>query len=281
MIMNSKALFRELVNQVDNSFDRSEAEAIIYRLLENKVRLYRKDILMGVETKATLQQFTDSIERINHHEPIQYILNEEEFFGRTFYVDTSVLIPRPETEELVRHCIDLLPRQKGVRILDVGTGSGCIPITLSLEIHGSEVYASDVSEKALKVAYQNTMALRTEVHFFLHDILTEELPFSNLDLIVSNPPYISEREKGTMLPNVLTHEPHLALFAGDDDVLIFYKAIARHAVTGLKAGGYVAMEINEHFGKETAAIFMNEWFSDVRIIKDINQKDRFVIARRK
>lgn len=281
MMMNSKTLFIELVNQVDVSFDRSEAEAIIYRLLENKARLYRKDILMGVETKATLQQFKDSIERINHHEPIQYILNEEEFFGRTFYVDTSVLIPRPETEELVRHCIDLLHGQKGLRILDIGTGSGCIPITLSLEIHGSEVYASEVSEKALKVAYQNAMALRTEVHFFLHDILTENLPFSDLDLIVSNPPYISEREKSTMHPNVLTHEPHLALFAGDDDVLIFYKAIVKHAVTNLKAGGFVAMEINEHYGKETAAIFMNEWFSDVRIIKDINQKDRFVIARRK
>ncbi|PZR40473.1 MAG: peptide chain release factor N(5)-glutamine methyltransferase [Azospira oryzae] len=276
---NSKTLFRALVSQVTSSVDRAEAEAIIYRLLESNASLYRKDILMEAETEATVGQFRDILKRINDDEPIQYILNEEEFFGRKFYVDTSVLIPRPETEELVRACIELLPKHRGLRILDIGTGSGCIPITMSLEVGASEVYASDISEEALKVAYQNAMTLQAEVHFFKHDILSTALPLSDLDLIVSNPPYISIQEKRGMLPNVLAHEPHLALFA-KDDVLIFYKAIIREAKSKLKPGGYVGVEINEHYGMETAALFTDDFFQEVRIIKDINQKDRIVIARK-
>ena len=277
---NSKILLKELVNQVNASYDRSEAEAIIYRLLENKVGLCRKDILSEANTTVTLEQFNESIERINKHEPIQYILNEEEFFGRKFYVDTSVLIPRPETEELVRQGIDLLPKQNGLRILDIGTGSGCIPITLALEIPIAQVFATDISESALNVARRNATSLNAKVEFLKHNILLDKLPYLDIDLIISNPPYISQREKESMSKNVLAYEPHSALFTGSEDVLIFYKAIAKQAVTKLKAGGYVAMEINERSGTETAAIFMNEWFSDVRIVKDINQKDRFVIARK-
>lgn len=279
-MMDSKLLFRELVARVDTSYDRGEAEAIVYRLLEKRLSLSRRDILMSAEVNATVEQFEDAVKRISRHEPIQYILQEEEFSGRRFYVDSAVLIPRPETEELVRLCVDLLPRRP-VRILDVGTGSGCIAITLALEVALAEAFATDVSEAALKVARKNAASLGARVLFVKHNILTEELPYGDLDLLVSNPPYISESERSAMLPNVLAYEPHSALFTGSDDVLIFYKAIAAQAALKLKAGAYVALEINEHYGKETSALFNDDYFYDVRCIKDMNQKDRFVIARRK
>lgn len=279
-MMDSKLLFRELVARVDTSYDRGEAEAIVYRLLEKQLSISRRDILMSAEVNATVEQFEDAVKRINRHEPIQYILQEEDFFGRRFYVDSAVLIPRPETEELIRLCIDLLPK-RAVRILDVGTGSGCIAITLALEAAPAETFATDISNSALSVASRNAASSGAQVTFFKHNILSEELPYGDLDLLISNPPYISEAERSSMLPNVLTYEPHSALFTGSEDVLIFYRAIASQAAIKLKAGAYVALEINEHYGKETAALFTDDIFTDVRCIKDINQKDRFVIARRK
>jgi len=277
---DSKALFRELVNQL--SYDKDEAEAIIYRLLESKLKLTRKDILMEKETAITSSQFAGFVERINKHEPIQYILNEEEFYGRTFYVDSSVLIPRPETEELVRYCANhLLPEKERLKILDIGTGSGCIPVTLALEIPGAAVYATDISEAALNVANQNAASWNVQVTFLKHDILKEELPYDDFDLIISNPPYISAQEKESMLKNVLAYEPHSALFAGSEDVLIFYRAIARQAAVKVKSGGYVALEINEHFSEETSALFASTAFSEIKIGKDINQKKRFITARKR
>lgn len=278
---NSKILFRLLVEQL-SSFERSEAEAIIYRLIEHTFGLKQNDVWKEREVEAIPEDFTTSIQRINKHEPIQYILNEEEFYGRKFYVDPSVLIPRPETEELVRNCIALLtPNKIGFKIVDVGTGSGCIAITLSLELKEAQIFATDISEAALQVAERNGRSLKANVNFLKHDILNNDLPFEDLDMIVSNPPYISGQERKSMLPNVLKYEPHSALFTGDDDVLIFYKTIARLASVKLKSGGYVAVEINEHFGKETAALFTAYYFEQIKIINDMNEKQRFIFARKK
>jgi release factor glutamine methyltransferase len=275
---NSKTLFRDIVSQIHLSFDKEEVESIVYRLMEARFNLKRTDILMDKEVSVDIEMIRDSIDRINLYEPIQYILNEEYFFGRKFYVDPSVLIPRPETEELIRHVLSF--PTTAPKIVDIGTGSGCIAITLALQIKKANVSAIDISDEALAVAEKNNMTLDAGVKFLKHDILNNPLPFDELDWIVSNPPYISTAEKENMSENVLAYEPHLALFAGDDP-LIFYKTIAKQAKEKLKSGGKIIMEINENLGTETADVFSSYQLTEIKILKDINAKDRFIIATKK
>jgi release factor glutamine methyltransferase len=242
--------------------------------------LTRSNILSEKEVSADIKLLIPLIDRINLYEPIQYILNEEYFFGRKFYVDPSVLIPRPETEELITHVLSTPLTTSTPAILDVGTGSGCIAITLALEIPNVKVFATDISEEALTVADRNNSDLSAKVSLRRHDILNELLPFEELDWIVSNPPYISSAEKETMHQNVLAYEPHLALFAGNDP-LIFYKKIVEVSWRNLKREGRIVMEINESLGRETANIFSKQDFAEIRILKDFNKKDRFVSAIKK
>jgi release factor glutamine methyltransferase len=275
---NSKTLFHDVISQIHLSFDKEEVESIVYRLLETRFNLKRTDILMNKEVSADIEMLRDSIDRINLYEPIQYILNEEYFFDRKFYVDPSVLIPRPETEELIGHVLSF--PMLAPKIVDIGTGSGCIAITLALQLKQANVSAIDISDVALAVAEKNNMTLNAGVKFLKHDILNNPLPFDELGWIVSNPPYISTAEKESMSENVLAYEPHLALFAGDDP-LIFYKAIASQATEKLKSGGKIIMEINENLGTETADVFSNYHLEEIKILKDINAKDRFIIATKK
>ncbi len=222
-------------------------------------------------------QIENFIQQVNSHKPIQYILGECEFYGRTFAVSDHVLIPRPETEELVREVIHYCKQQKRrLRIIDIGTGSGCIPITLALESKDTEVYATDVSEDALTVAKLNAQSLQAPVKFFLHDILKDDLLIDNIDVVVSNPPYITYREKDSMKENVLQFEPHLALFVPDDDPLLFYKAIVTKSKKVLNDGGLLAVEINERFGDHVATLFSDMEFTSVERIKDIFGKERIV-----
>ncbi|MCU0357618.1 MAG: peptide chain release factor N(5)-glutamine methyltransferase, partial [Cyclobacteriaceae bacterium] len=162
--------------------------------------------------------------------------------------------------------------------LEIGTGSGCIPITLQLLYPKANVYATDISEDALHVARANAREWKAVVNFIRHDILTEEIPFTSLDLIGSNPPYIAPAEEHTLADNVRKHEPHLALFAVGEDPLIFYLNIARKAKKALRPAGYVVVEINERFGEETAEIFRHEGYSDIRIVRDVSGKQRIVTA---
>lgn len=227
--------------------------------------------------------------RMASGEPLQYVLNEAWFYGRRFNVNPDVLIPRPETEILCRTVLTDLP--DGVfassgrvpRILDLCTGSGCIAWTLALEMPGSEVIGADISDGALTVAenqdfseeMSHTGALRPR--FIKADVLSQPSDdIGKFDIIVSNPPYVMESEKTLMRRNVLDHEPHLALFVSDDDPLIFYRAVARWAVHLLKPGGFGMVEINEALASETEEIFRNLNFNDVRTVKDLNDKDRFV-----
>ena len=222
-------------------------------------------------------------------EPLQYVLNEAWFYGRRFNVTPDVLIPRPETEILCRTVLTDLP--DGVfassgrvpRILDLCTGSGCIAWTLALEMPGAEVIGADISDGALTVAenqdfseeMSHTGSLRPR--FIKADVLSQPSDdIGKFDIIVSNPPYVMESEKALMRSNVLEHEPHLALFVSDDDPLIFYRAVARWAVHLLKPGGFGMVEINEALASETEEIFRNLNFNDVRTVKDLNDKDRFV-----
>jgi release factor glutamine methyltransferase len=187
------------------------------------------------------------------------------------------LIPRNETEELV-HLIIKENKKEGMRILDIGTGSGCIPITLALEIKGSLVFGLDISEKALSVASQNATLLGAKVEFRKCDILNEEVPFKDLDIIVSNPPYVKISEKELMHDNVLKYEPHLALFVNDDDPLLFYRHIVHKAKKVLNSEGRLYFEINEALGTITSELLTGNGFKDVQIIKDINNRDRIVVA---
>ncbi len=279
---NSKELFNDLVKRITLKEDISEIKSILYLLLEKKLGISKTEILAGKEILPTNSSFFDSdLIQINKHTPIQYILGEAEFFGRTFNVNRSVLIPRPETEllilEIKREIVKL--NLKSPSILDIGTGSGCIAITLALEIPTANVHATDISRDAISTAQQNSKNLGAPVQFHEHNILTHEILFGSLDLIVSNPPYISQQEKAAMNKNVLEHEPHLALFAPSGDPLAFYKTIALKSKPVLSLAGSVWVEINEHFGNEVVDIFKEQGYHSVRIIKDLDNKERIVTAK--
>jgi release factor glutamine methyltransferase len=233
------------------------------QIMAEKIILVSTDPLIEVTT------------RLNQGEPVQYILEEAHFLGNNFYVNRSVLIPRPETEELVQFVIDQKKDSKHFKAIDIGTGSGCIPVTLSLKFPDAEIYATDVSADALFVAKHNNELHRGKVSFFKHDILNEKLPFKDLDVVISNPPYITEAERSVMENHVLNYEPHLALFAGEDP-LVFYKAIAKASREALKPSGLLATEINAQYGNDVAAIFREEGFTNVVVIHDMHGKHRIV-----
>ncbi len=276
---NSKELFRQMVSDITIREEKGEVESIVYLVMHSIFGLRREHIMVGKEVTYDDADLADIVRQINANIPVQYILQESEFFGRLFFVDKSVLIPRPETELLVREVLEHARRQSSdLRILDVGTGSGCISVTLACELPGSTVIATDISNAAIEVAHKNGLTFNTYIDFYLSDALVDELPVADLDVVVSNPPYIASSEATTMSANVLENEPHIALFVPDNDPLIFYRAIADRATRGMKKGGAVFVEINERFGKEVAEIFSRHGFSDVQIIKDIDGKDRIVRA---
>lgn len=272
---NSKEVFHEIKSKLTLD-DQEEVHAIALALMEKYFGLILTDILS--EKEIEFQDLSNIITRLNHHEPLQYVIGEAEFFGRKFLVNPSVLIPRPETELLIREVLKM--EIVAPRILDIGTGSGCIAITLDLEIPNSKVYAIDVSQNALTTANANSKKLKADVSFFLHDFLNDPLQLDPVDLIVSNPPYVRDSEKELMKSNVLNFEPHEALFVPEDDPLLFYKAITLKSKTLLKTGGRVFVEINENFGNEVKDLFQSSKFNEVKIIKDLDGKDRIVIAHK-
>jgi release factor glutamine methyltransferase len=283
---NSRTLFQEVVSDLHLGENPDEIKDVAFILLESLFGVSKTDIMSGEivafphEAALGLQKAMD---RLNKGEPVQYVVGDQYFYGRKFHVNPSVLIPRPETEELVRAVLAynnflLLTRNKreSIRIVDIGTGSGCIPVTLFLEIMDAEVYATDVSTAALSVAVDNAEYHGAKISFIEHNILKEKLPLSDLDVIVSNPPYVTEKEKSQMKPNVLHYEPHEALFVSDVEPLVFYKAISEGAKQTLKPGGLLAVEINEKFGNDVAGLFLQQGLKDVEIVKDISGKDRIV-----
>ena len=219
---------------------------------------------------------------MKNFEPIQYIFGETEFYGLPFYVTPSVLIPRQETEELVHHILENHEGEKKT-ILDIGTGSGCVAISLAKKNPNFDVFALDVSMDALAVTQDNITENEVSIQLVHEDILNpngiEELP--DFDIIVSNPPYITENEKSLMHENVLEFEPGLALFVDNDTPLIFYKAIAEFGNKKLKGGGKLYTEINEQFGEETKALFESLGFIEAIIHKDLNGKDRYISCSKK
>ncbi|HEV7230961.1 MAG TPA: peptide chain release factor N(5)-glutamine methyltransferase [Bacteroidia bacterium] len=232
-------------------------------------------------SESELLRFVFAVKELKSRKPIQYILGHAPFCGLTMKVDQNVLIPRPETEELV----ELVLQQSGsspVRVLDIGTGSGCIAIALKHSMSDAEVFALDVSETALTIARQNASANGVNVQFSHFDILADPAGWKEgaFHLIVSNPPYIRKSEMGKMDQNVHGFEPHLALFVKDEDPLLFYRQIARFANLHLEDGGGLFLEVNEALGSEVAALLIKEGFELPVIQKDLNGKDRMVWCRK-
>ena len=272
--------FKHTATVLSQIMDYHESESVAYMVMEKAFGLSKLDITTNkmIAPHDTQQlKYQVIMNRLATHEPIQYILKEADFYGRKFYVNPSVLIPRQETEML----IPLIKTQKqweNPKIGDIGVGSGCISCTLALEIPGADVYGYDISSSALKVAQQNASHLSAGIHLRELDILNETLPEKDFDLIVSNPPYVTLGEKVHMKRNVLEYEPHEALFVEDDDPLMFYKAIIQKAKDRLKSGGMIFFEINEQFGKNILLLFQHYGLEEPKIHKDLNDKQRFASA---
>ena len=237
--------------------------------------IVNKNTLFSVEQRHVIENF---IEKLKEYVPIQYILGETEFFGLPFHVNESVLIPRPETEELVDWIRNENDRNANPGILDIGTGSGCIAISLKHEFINATVDAFDISEKALETAQSNATLNKLEVTFSKVDILNTPEMEQKWDIIVSNPPYVTELEKSEISPNVLDYEPHLALFVPDNNPLLFYHCIAIFAQQHLKPRGKLYFEINRQFGKATVDLLTAMGFGNVELRKDISGNDRMVRA---
>jgi release factor glutamine methyltransferase len=263
-------------------YDEMEAESFFYLLLENKHQLRRIDLALDVDSvfsENEILNWNAILEKLKIQIPIQYIIGTTHFYGLEFIVDENVLIPRPETEELVDWIVKLnskLSKKKNLKILDIGTGSGCIAISLAKNIPNSEVFAIDVSEKVLAIAEKNAILNKVPVTFLHKNILETKNLSRKFDIIVSNPPYVRNLEKAEIKPNVLDNEPHLALFVPDNDPLIFYKKIAELAAANLNPNGQLFFEINQYLGKETQELLEYIGLKNIELRKDIYGNDRMI-----
>ncbi len=274
----SRALFQELTQQLSEAYPMEEAEAISYRLLSHYLEVERMDVILN---KAITQTFDFSavMKRLLALEPIQYVLGQEEFMNMTLDVGKGVLIPRPETEELVQWII-AENTVSNPKILDIGTGSGCIPIALAKNIQGSEVTSLDVSLDALSIAQKNAQKNEATVDFIYHDIFDDYDWKGSFDIIVSNPPYVRESEKIMMRANVLNYEPASALFVPDSDPLVFYRRIMQLATTLLSENGKLYFEMNEAFTDEMIDMSFKIGFESMILKEDFMSKDRFFLIKR-
>ena len=270
----------ELRNRLRTCYSATEAAAMARIICCEMLGQRATDFVLNepLETDGTQARLLeDAVGRLLRFEPMQYIQGKARFLGRDFHVEPGVLIPRPETEELVERMLREIPAN--ARIADIGTGSGCIAVTLALEVPGSRVQAWDISETALRIARQNAEALQAEVDFVHRDALAWQPEEKGvLDVIVSNPPYVTEAERTDMEPNVLLHEPEGALFVPDEDPLRFYRRIGLLGRELLAPGGRLYFEINRAYGKETADLLRRQGYTDVRTDKDLSGNDRFATA---
>lgn len=266
--------------QILTNYNDTEKLSIIWYLLEEKYGFNKLRFLSdSSQTIApeTSKEIIKDFQLLNEGTPVQYLVGHAYFMGEKFKVTNSVLIPRPETEELVQHCIDHYNNHAPHNIADICTGSGCIAISLSIAFPTSNVHAYDISTAALSIAEENNQLLQSSVQFHICDVLKEN-PFveNSLDCIVSNPPYVLDSEKKDMRTNVLDHEPHLALFVEDNHALIFYTRILEIGLKALKNKGVVFFEINEQKGEEIKKEALALGYAKASILKDIHGKDRMV-----
>jgi len=283
--LNLSSLKNEFVSNLSEIYPVEEATSVFFILVQSILKLSRIEVALEPEKHISdnvYSEFKNAMLRLNRHEPIQYIIGETEFYGLLFSVNECTLIPRPETEELVDWILNDVKSNRLMqhKILDIGTGSGCIAISLAKELVNSHIMGFDVSKEALKIAEKNAALHAVKVKFREIDIFKIDTFEIQYDLIVSNPPYVRMLEKGNMKNNVLQYEPEIALFVSDDDPLIFYRKIIQLAKNGLVEGGLLYLEINEYLSNELVALLAKEGFSNIELKKDIFEKDRMIKANR-
>lgn len=277
--------FKDIKSSFHNNlfpfFDEQEIDRFFYLVLEKYHQLKRVDLALQPNltvSSSELEQWNLVLQQLKSQKPIQYILGETFFCDLIFKVNEHTLIPRPETEELVFWILEEVKNKFNSTIIDIGTGTGCIPISLKKNLLESTVFAIDISEEALQVAKENAEMNKVDVHFMQKNILETSDLATQFDIIVSNPPYVRQLEKAEINTNVLAFEPHLALFVSDDDPLIFYRKIAELALKNLKPNGLLFFEINQYLGKETVELLQNLGFATIELRKDIYGNDRMLKA---
>jgi len=283
--MHIQDAYTQLMYQLFELYSDREAANIADLVIEHITGFKRIDRITNKQFPLNDQQqelFETYTKQLLQHTPVQYVLHEAWFAGVNLYVDENVLIPRPETEELVEWVVEESKKSKvkSKKVLDIGTGSGCIPIALKKKLPAADMYALDVSEAALAVAEKNAETHNTPITFYQADFLDKSTwkKFSKFDIIVSNPPYIKQSEEKEMRGNVLLHEPHLALFVPDEDALLFYRSIAEFGLIHLTEAGELFFEINEALGKEVAELLEEHGYANIELRKDMQGKDRMIKA---
>jgi len=283
ILLRVKDAIRFIIDSTENVYGPAESESIAFIILEF-IGFPRKKLILKADDHIDVSQeefIRNAVKELKNSKPVQYILGETEFYGLRFKLDENVLIPRQETEELVNRIIRDNKISDPV-VLDLGTGSGCISVSIAKNIPGSKVFATDISEKALRIADSNALMNGVELKTIADDMLHTQLDKSQkFDIIVSNPPYVRDSEKHYMHANVLNFEPATALFVRDENPLEFYQAISEIAMGKLKPGGVLYVEINDNFGIEVAELFRMAGLKEAEIITDIHEKDRFVKAKKK
>jgi len=278
-IADIRRIYTESLAGIYNARESKNITFLIFQHYKNWNRFELNENLEKTLSESELLKFHFALKELKTGKPLQYVLGETEFYGLKFLVNENVLIPRPETEELVHLVIDYCKENKiGSPVtLDIGTGSGCIPVVLKKNIPGAEMFGTDVSEKALEVANKNAELNEVKINFILHDILfPDEWSKTKFDIIISNPPYIPENEKSKMHKNVTDYEPHLALFIPDNDPLLFYRRIMQFANENLNKNGKLFFEVHEDFASEVKSLMEKNNFNEVKIIKDMQGKERIV-----
>lgn len=270
---------RHFFSELSNLYPETEIQSFFTILVEFKLHLSRIQLALEHNFELDNDDFDflqNALLKLKNQIPIQYIVGETAFYGLLFKVDKNVLIPRPETEELVEWILQNHKNSNSLKILDVGTGSGCIAISLAKNLPNADVFALDISEEALNVAKNNAAMNQVKVDFILADILKTEKLATNFDIIVSNPPYVRELEKSQMQQNVLSNEPPIALFVKDENPLLFYDKIAELAKKHLTENGVLYFEINQYLGIETIESLKLKGFKNIELKKDIYGVDRMV-----
>lgn len=278
-----KDIYTKLRLQLQTIYPEAEAASIARLLVESWGKQPLRQLPENAAPADVVEQLPESLHQLLLRKPVQYLLKEAWFYKYSFFVSPAVLIPRPETEELVEWIIQenkLNAEMKSISILDIGTGSGCIAITMKKELSKANVTAIDVSADALIIARENAQRLNVAIQMKQIDFINEKewRKLGQFDIIVSNPPYIAQQEESSIAAHVKEYEPHLALFVPDTDPLLFYKAIVNFATTHLKENGSVYVEINQLLGKETKAVFEQAGCSNVQLKKDISGNERMIRA---
>jgi release factor glutamine methyltransferase len=269
----------KFTEELSGFYDVMEIDNFFFMVLDHLKKVTKVDLALQPSLSFTLDETTQAfmiLEALKTNQPIQYVLGKAHFFGLLFTVNENVLIPRPETEELVDWILKEVRNQSQMEVLDIGTGSGCIAISLAKNLKHAQVSAIDVSEKALQTAQSNAAENNVSVNFILEDILGVSSLAQHYDVIVSNPPYVRHLEKIEIQKNVLDFEPHLALFVEDTDALLFYRKIAQLALQHLNPDGRLYFEINQYLGKETVQLLDQLGYKNIELRQDVYGNDRMI-----